>query len=1846
MWTHLQPYLPNDRRAETVRRLARIGIWRAINLRRLIVLAGSGVTRPYGHFSWNDASAHFVALTIFEFLTKSTPGYGDQPGDLGFERTPQKQLHVLKPICELCDFETGGSAEEHWLAALATTFPTRSDLESHLKLIGENWEKRGRLAVARDLCEELLRFMDEGKSGSVHTHTVRRNFTEAFQPFKPAGSHRKILIGRDPISEILRTTKSRRILTTNYDVEFERWIFNAHLKDESQSKEHEAMKLLVANPVEEGEAEGDNTRKAHVSPQARRLSVTSPFRSPIVSGTIDVENVGDLVNFAAYSRAEEYQIFHLHGRYDRPEEMVVTKRDYRRVYARDPRSEEAFHAAQEVLFAGNDVLMLGFGGEDELLRPFRRFVQRGSDGNQAPRRTFALMPTDTSEDFKNANASQAIDRALDYDIYTLHYGGPRYRACINAIKSLRKLVNLGASLDHSTKLAALAALSSSRERRDDEESRFSRSSKRDLFGEELLKQVKARVMAVEVLGANAQQKARQSLKFTLDDLENTVRSRAMIYELDDLERLSRDWWDTWRHAPYERRARYHLAAESIAGEGGYLSVRHCSVRNPEVLKDFPEVWRERLLEFANEASKKAKQKAAERAKITGGEKALGRRIVRVSAPRGVGKSTLVNFLHRKTHHRMMFGGGNLNSKGHLGAFVAHLSFSMEFTSVLKAMTRFFAYWTAERLSCEIKEALRDEPLRELTGDEKEKRGFKKEGPSANLISSFNIQLLDALARIESANAGTGSLEEFERLRALLSTARWTHEKRLKAKVAGALRDPSAFRAANFSAEEIKSLAHAVVMAAWEDDQRVIGAGQLDPFASETSTRVERRHRLDVLRDAMADFSLVAGKERLFVCLSGLDRIANAKGDAFNPSHRAFFRLLTQKEEREKIPREEELDRLPVDIVLVAGRPEAPICYLSEEFGDEDGDFDKGDEFPKDGDVQLYSRSSDTKRILKCWPEVDCLDWDARIKLMGMELSDADKNYAQEKIESYSQNPFEEDIENEADPTNGLESDQLPAPQEALALFARWANSTQSDVAHRDLADLHESSEIHRLLWNNLALSLWVMNAWARQKEEYEKFGVLPVATGFHSFLRKLDGATARGGYNGVLKLVVEGYELVDRGACKNRNETSADLHALLLKHLTLFALPVEPWVLIGCPLIRAQLDKEFDKAHGHHGPNRASLYPLPSQDDAKSTEIREGHLALRDWYERAWRLNRLRIALTLLEERGVIMKIQPAADTSESDGPAEDFLHQRFSLHNLLKQYLSHQIRLAMHDGADINHHRMSVFCDQPKDLPSPTGAHFTMIEGIFEYQIDKCRETLASMYRTTRESAVVSAIMRGWDEEEPNGTEIGSDLRAMARRVYAPGAESDEKLKELRAKLDEFGKCIPDWAEPNGLAGGLGRLHAVPQRLRAMLSLIQGSFSIGSLSRLVDFTGRNQDAETPFDAYRSWLRSLLNAGASLDRSRREYTNVYYGTFFPDAELGESGSRWLSGGEVYELDKFEKERLVKVESEAGARAKEINFTKRQSTRYKTLRHPYYRDEIAWLYNERGLTALAQGLVYDALPLLRQAGFIMSHRRVPETDSHAFHAAERRVFLNYGVALIERGNLVDARRVLRDLHTGSLQLPNSTPSEILLFSELYLALCDHLSGAVQTADKSYRSLQAAFVKRGQYRTVAITSRFHADLLRARGNLEEAAEKASAAVKAAERSEQRDIEHLALVTQARVFVEQGKYAEAVAGIRRSLAYAQNMGLRATEIDAKIAFSLLMNAQGDHSLAGQYASEAAAQAVQGGLRLRKISALLSYAQSRNSRGSEGFARRLVSKAKREAEELGYMTAAAAATTMFPDA
>ncbi|MBY5933107.1 SIR2 family protein [Tateyamaria omphalii] len=1843
MWTHLQPYLPNDRRAETIRRKARIGLWRAINMRRLILLVGSGATISLGQQSWNQTLIHFIALTTRQFAENGMSSRDEQRNEDGsttFTRFPVRQIRLFDQIMELC----GTEDVKHY--SLGSSDAAKDMVRGRLaKLEAQGDLDTDSLRIALDLCEELLNVMDEVEPQPIHVAKVRAEFAKSFHSRDHPWEN--LDIDNNPVGRILKHTRSRRILTTNYDAEFERFLYESNLRSEPGTTAHLQFKRLPKYDTENSE------------PNPRRISVSSSLRRKISSTSIDAGNVGDLVNFAAYSRSELYQIFHLHGRLDHPMDMVVSKSDYRRVYAQDPSSAEAFQAAQEILFSGNDVLMVGFGGESDILLPFRRFVERGRKADQAPRRTFALLPSETGDDYKRKNATKAIDWALDYEIYTIHYGGKRFRETLGALKAIRNCLNKAWKTREEGAHEPLdleRALNKIRDFRirKPEDAKTDSRGKKELVSDKTFNDLNA--LAADRKKSTSVGPDRAAWLTELRTLRNAAETEtytnAMLYELEELGRLSRDWWDALRHAPNERRARYHIADEGVSGAPGYLSVRHCSIWEPKLLETEATDWPQ-----LNSARKVATDQVLTQA-------GYNRRIMRFAAPRGTGQATFANLLHRRENQAFIF--DLPDGSFHTGGFLAHLSFSMEFTSVLKAFGRFFSYWTAKCLADPDAAPPKPASLAKAYQD---------------LADKFAHQVEDAKRYLNPQSGQADlSLSEFERLRRLTKFMR--SDSALKTKIQSYMADPQAYHGLALTGGDLTHAAQELVAVAWEDDQTLMkqdtmGLADFDLDATNLTKdvgpgRAPRRHRLDMLREAMSNYTAVCGENRLFVCLSGLDRIADSNGDAYNPAHRAFFRLLTGTEERTETNPfiADGLSGLPIDVVLIAGKPEAPIAYLSKEFDpqvDPVASFESAsdaDKTPLNGNVQLYSNRSATKRLYKRWGELQTLSWERRIVMLGLKVEEKHFAYAKDKEQKYQKDPRTED-----------RVQKLPGPEEAAAMFLLWAESTQSDLSHRDIGDLHETSQIHRLLYENLSLSLWVLRLWVFQAREAEASGRSPVPFGFHSFLRDLDATAARDGQHGVLKYVLDSYERVDAQRY-HVTDTAAgsatyipELHTLILRHLVVFALPVEPWVLVGCPLILSLLQKEFKK-RCRNGVGLPSL----DVDEVKDEALRQGYLARLEWLERVFVLRELRLALNTLVGRALVMRVHPASDVfkraewddDKSNMATEAFLHTRYSLHNKIRQFVAHSIRLGVHDGADINHHRMSIYCDQPRELPSPTQEHYALVRDILEHQIDLCRETLAAMFQIGHEQARIRDIMEGWDSDTGIRStspaqqserrldtvhETPEDRRfrfALARRIFAPEPVADGPLNKIDEALSAVaeGLHIENWASPDGVGGSFGRLHAVPQRLRAMFSVLQGSFAIGSLSRMTSVRTSTADGNaTPFDAYGNWLRSLINAGASLDRTQLEFQRIFCGTTFQDRTTGNHEiSGWLSEAPNKQTDTPSISRITAAEQSIRSAAQDLGLSAIQRTQHTTLRHPFYRDEIAWLYNERGLTALTQGNVFDALPLLQQASFIMSHRRVPESDSHAFHAAERRIQLNMGIALLERGSVAEAQRVLTDLRIGSLQISGSTPSEIKPFSELYLAVCDHIGGSFERAGRAYTKLQKTFSKKNQFRAVAITCRSHADLCRARGELDQALKLSDLAMKAASRSEQRDIEHLCTVSSARVLIELGQSRKASPLLDRAMGYARTMGLPRIEIDAKIALSELMNNQGDYTLAGQFASEAVALSVENGLRLRKLSALFSYALSRRNRGSDDFAKRLLTKVASEAEELGYMTIAGAANTEMP--
>lgn len=205
-----------------------------------------------------------------------------------------------------------------------------------------------------DLCDELF-----AGQGPVAHKTFREHSAKLIQQSGVAKSR-----DLDPIHLLIEKLEVRRFLTTNYDLQIET--------------------ELIKNLNCEIRANYDAFRKAGDDHDSVKLVARSLIHSP--------DNIEDLSQFAVAAPSYECGVFHLHGVRTDPSSMVVTERDYQRVYLQEDRDHRAFREALQVAFVGNAILFLGTGMEEaDLLRPLRQFVSEAAHGGYE-RPIFALLP--------------------------------------------------------------------------------------------------------------------------------------------------------------------------------------------------------------------------------------------------------------------------------------------------------------------------------------------------------------------------------------------------------------------------------------------------------------------------------------------------------------------------------------------------------------------------------------------------------------------------------------------------------------------------------------------------------------------------------------------------------------------------------------------------------------------------------------------------------------------------------------------------------------------------------------------------------------------------------------------------------------------------------------------------------------------------------------------------------------------------------------------------------------------------------------------------------------------------------------------------------------------------------------------------------------------------------------------------------------------------------------------------------------------------------------------------------------------------------------------------------------
>ena len=214
-------------------------------------------------------------------------------------------------------------------------------------------------------------------------------------------SRRSIIADRfDPLAKAVRKLGINRYITTNYDFEIERFF---------QDRGYRTFPLL--------ETDHDQAEDPAKGPSP------DEFRTDGVGGmlrdyTFERETAADLTAFVIDASTQDAAVFHLHGRATETDPLVITERDYLKLYLTQDEFRDTVDEGISIAFSGAPVLFLGLGmGETDLLRPLRQFISNRD--RTIGYASMALLPADGPLEARTKFSSALY---LRYGVYTIFYG--------------------------------------------------------------------------------------------------------------------------------------------------------------------------------------------------------------------------------------------------------------------------------------------------------------------------------------------------------------------------------------------------------------------------------------------------------------------------------------------------------------------------------------------------------------------------------------------------------------------------------------------------------------------------------------------------------------------------------------------------------------------------------------------------------------------------------------------------------------------------------------------------------------------------------------------------------------------------------------------------------------------------------------------------------------------------------------------------------------------------------------------------------------------------------------------------------------------------------------------------------------------------------------------------------------------------------------------------------------------------------------------------------------------------------------------------------------------------------
>lgn len=406
------------------------------------------------------------------------------------------------------------------------------------------------------------------------------------------------------------------------------------------------------------------------------------------------------------------------------------------------------------------------------------------------------------------------------------------------------------------------------------------------------------------------------------------------------------------------------------------------------------------------------------------------------------------------------------------------------------------------------------------------------------------------------------------------------------------------------------------------------------------------------------------------------------------------------------------------------------------------------------------------------------------------------------------------------------------------------------------------------------------------------------------------------------------------------------------------------------------------------------------------------------------------------------------------------------------------------------------------------------------------------------------------------------------------------------------------------------GRLPKIsPERAARMLRAAYGvGRSVLSLAVVTRFDSLVPDIKPPahgfIEEHRHTIRWLTRRAVGLEKT-----------------LAAERDRTIQAERKHTDAELAKAEAKDRENEIKARLRDAELKIDQTYRYKL---PFFIDDHIWLHNECGVLSLAQGRLLDAAKL-----FSTAQRAAQRIEAPNVGGAQTSIIrVNRAIVDIELGKCSKADEVLRAI----AETPDENRS-VRWIAHGYRGLVAHITGDAAAALRRYMEASEALRAMNRSRAASIFNRHLADLLRREGKHKEAREAAETAVNLAAKGNHADVGHLARLSRLRVDLETRSIGADAAMLGLSdfqktltnvTSYARIIGMpriavEAAHLDAAIRFKV-----GDLHYANISVMEALALANENGMTLKKVALTILAAKIYLERGLPDDARLLAASAR----------------------